>query len=450
MRKAPKRPCDIAFSPVNTQRARQQRRATFQGWQDAGNHRLKHRRDPGHDVHVSDRETGGNADRVVDQGGTVGDAGHAQAGGVQLHPIAVVVGRQQGARIVANVDGIIKSGGDAICSDVVMGGANATAGKNSAVGGGQGFDGGNDRGGIIADHADLFEVDTRFCQLPGQMMHIGVSGPAREDFVADHEHGGIRVRTRIFCRDWHLCLLWFVHVIGGPMQFATPLIPARLIRRYKRFLADCSLEDGTEVVAHCANPGSMMGLAEPGTKIWLEPNDDPKKKLKYGWRLVDHENGHFTGVDTSVPNRALKAALQAHEVPGLAYDLVRSEVKYGENSRIDFLLSGQGPDTYVEVKSVTLSRQPGLAEFPDSVTARGTKHLVELAEMVRQGHRAVMLYLVQRTDCADLTLAGDIDGTYVAAFHAARAVGVEVMAFDCAISPAGVDVRRPVRFVDPV
>jgi len=233
------------------------------------------------------------------------------------------------------------------------------------------------------------------------------------------------------------------------MQFTTPLIPARLIRRYKRFLADCTLEDGTEVVAHCANPGSMMGLAEPGTKIWLEPNDDPKKKLKYGWRLVDHENGHFTGVDTSVPNRALKAALLAHEVPGLAYDLVRPEVKYGENSRIDFLLSGPDGETYVEVKSVTLSRTPGLAEFPDSVTARGTKHLQELARVVQAGHRAVMLYLVQRTDCAALTLAGDIDGAYAAAFRDAHAAGVEVMGFDCAISPAGVDLRKAIAFVMP-
>ena len=233
------------------------------------------------------------------------------------------------------------------------------------------------------------------------------------------------------------------------MEFATPLIPARLIRRYKRFLADCRLEDGTEIVAHCANPGSMMGLAEPGMKIWLEPNDDRKKKLKYGWRLVDHENGHFTGVDTGVPNRALKASLLAHQVPGLAYDLVRPEVKYGQNSRIDFLLTGQGRDTYVEVKSVTLSRRPGLAEFPDSVTARGAKHLAELATIAGQGHRAVMLYLVQRTDCAALTLAADIDGTYAAAFHVARAAGVEVMAFDCAISPAGVDLRGPVPFIDP-
>ncbi|WP_170425814.1 DNA/RNA nuclease SfsA [Ruegeria arenilitoris] len=231
------------------------------------------------------------------------------------------------------------------------------------------------------------------------------------------------------------------------MKFATPLIPARLIRRYKRFLADCQLEDGREVTAHCANPGSMMGLAEPGEKIWLEPNDDPKKKLKYGWRLVDHENGHFTGVDTSVPNKALRAALEAGEIPELAaYQTVRPEVKYGENSRIDFLLTQPGlPDAYVEVKSVTLSREPGLAEFPDSVTARGTKHLGELAAMAEHGHRAIMLYLVQRTDCDRFALAADIDPNYSAAFQAAQEKGVERLVYATQISPDGItlDVDRP-------
>lgn len=231
--------------------------------------------------------------------------------------------------------------------------------------------------------------------------------------------------------------------MADPMKFAVPLVPARLIRRYKRFLADCRLEDGREVTAHCANPGSMMGLAVPGEKIWLEPNDDPRKKLKFGWRLVDHENGHFTGVDTSVPNKALRAALEAGEIPELAhYRTVRAEVKYGENSRIDFLLTQPGlADVYVEVKSVTLSRQPGLAEFPDSVTKRGTKHLGELAAMAQQGHRAIMLYLVQRTDCDHFELAADIDPAYAAAFSAAQAQGVERLIYGTRISPRGVWVR---------
>ncbi len=229
------------------------------------------------------------------------------------------------------------------------------------------------------------------------------------------------------------------------MRFQTELVPARLIRRYKRFLADCRLQDGRDVVAHCANPGSMMGLAEPGQQVWLEPNNDPRKKLKFGWRLVDHENGHFTGVDTGIPNRMIRAALDARQIAAFAaYDTVRPEVKYGDKSRIDFLLQTDGlPDVYVEVKSVTLSRQAGLAEFPDSVTARGAKHLDELARMVGDGHRAVMLYLVQRTDCSKLSLARDIDPAYAAAYEAARAKGVETLCFGTDITPQGIHLAAP-------
>ncbi|WP_299771120.1 DNA/RNA nuclease SfsA [uncultured Tateyamaria sp.] len=233
------------------------------------------------------------------------------------------------------------------------------------------------------------------------------------------------------------------------MRFQTELVPATLIRRYKRFLADCRLEDGREIVAHCANPGSMMGLADPGMRIWLEPNDDPKKKLKFGWRLVEHDGGHFTGVDTSVPNKALRAAFEAREVPGFdVYTTVRPEQKYGEGSRIDFLLQGdEVPDAYVEVKSVTLSRQNGLAEFPDSVTARGAKHLQELSRMVGAGHRAVMLYLVQRTDCDRFTLASDIDPGYAAAYAAASGAGVETLCLGSHITPAGVQLGGPLAVV---
>ncbi|AUQ48729.1 sugar fermentation stimulation protein A [Phaeobacter inhibens] len=230
------------------------------------------------------------------------------------------------------------------------------------------------------------------------------------------------------------------------MRFQTPLLPAVLIRRYKRFLADCQLPDGREVTAHCANPGSMLGLAEPGSAVWLEPNDDPKKKLKYGWRLVEVAGGTLVGVDTSVPNRALKSALEARQITALsAYETVRAEVKYAEKSRIDFLLSQPGlPDCYVEVKSVTLSRQPGLAEFPDSVTARGAKHLGNLAAMCRAGHRAVLLYLVQRGDCDRFEIARDIDPTYAAAWDAAAAAGVERVVITTRVSPESVEIAGPI------
>jgi len=230
------------------------------------------------------------------------------------------------------------------------------------------------------------------------------------------------------------------------MRFQTDLIPARLIRRYKRFLADCILEDGREITAHCANPGSMMGLADEGMKVWLEPNDDPKRKLNFGWRLIEHENGHFTGVDTSVPNRALRETLEQQRIPELAaYETVRPEVKYGVKSRIDFLLTQDGlPDCYVEVKSVTLSRTVGQAEFPDSVTKRGAKHLLELSNMVAQGHRAVMLYLVQRTDCTSFTLASDIDQVYHAAYLAARDAGVETLCIGTKITAQEILIEAPI------
>ena len=232
------------------------------------------------------------------------------------------------------------------------------------------------------------------------------------------------------------------------MRFQTPLVPARLIRRYKRFLSDVVLEaDGREVVAHCPNPGAMLGLADRGMRVWVEPNDDPKKKLKYGWRLVELEGGHLAGIDTGVPNKVVGEALRQGSVPGLeAYTGVRAEVKYGENSRIDFLLTEPGlPDAYVEVKNVHLRRTGDLAEFPDCVTTRGAKHLGELSAMVAAGHRAVMLYLVQRTDCAAFDLARDLDPAYGAAFDAARDAGVEVLAMGTRIHHAGVEMGDPIK-----
>ena len=230
------------------------------------------------------------------------------------------------------------------------------------------------------------------------------------------------------------------------MEFADPLVPGRLLRRYKRFLADIELVSGEVVTAHCANPGAMLGLNMPGLKVWVEPNDDPGKKLRYGWRLVEFGDD-WAGIDTAVPNRVVGKALRERRIPELAdYTAIRPEIRYGANSRIDFLLTGAGlPEAYVEVKNVHLMRQPGLAEFPDSVTRRGAKHLDELAAMVAQGHRAVMLYCVQRTDCDRLALAADLDPGYAAAFARARAAGVEAMAWACAISRQGIALDRPVR-----
>ena len=228
------------------------------------------------------------------------------------------------------------------------------------------------------------------------------------------------------------------------MRFPVPLVPATLICRYKRFLADIRLAHGTQVTAHCPNPGAMLGLADPGLRIWVEPNDSPKKKLKYAWRLVEFSDHRMVGIDTAVPNRVVGDALRARQVPDLAaYPTVRAEVAYGARSRVDFLLCGAGlADLYLEVKNVHLRRTDDWAEFPDSVTARGTRHLQELSNMVAQGYRAVMLYLVQRTDCTRLAIAADIDPDYARAFGSAVRAGVEMVCYDTAITPEGVTLRR--------
>ncbi len=230
------------------------------------------------------------------------------------------------------------------------------------------------------------------------------------------------------------------------MQFQTPLVRATLVRRYKRFLADVVLEDGREVTAHCGNPGAMTGLKEPGLTVWLEPNDNPKRKLRYAWKLVELPVGHWAGVDTNVANRIVAEAFDKNQIPALtAYHTIRPEVKYGTNSRIDFLLTAPDlPDLYLEVKSVTLRRSGEWAEFPDSVTTRGTKHLNELVTMVENGHRAVMLYLIQRTDCTGFRLAADIDTDYAGAFARAIKAGVEVLCYQTAISAVSISLESPV------
>lgn len=230
------------------------------------------------------------------------------------------------------------------------------------------------------------------------------------------------------------------------MRFPDPLLRGRLQRRYKRFLSDVTLDDGREVVAHCANPGSMMGLAPSGATVWLSPSRNPARKLKFSWELVDID-GSLVGINTGRANALVAEALDAGRVPELAgYARRRAEVRYGSASRVDFLLEDDGhPDCYVEVKSVTLRREGPLAEFPDAVTARGTRHLAELAEMVRQGQRAVLFFLVQRADCEAVAPAADIDPAYADALTDAIDAGVEIICYKCNLSPAAValDARLP-------
>ena len=231
------------------------------------------------------------------------------------------------------------------------------------------------------------------------------------------------------------------------MRFPLPLVEARLIRRYKRFLADVAFADGSGATVHVANPGSMIGLTAEGSRVLLSRSQNPARKLAWSLELVEAD-GTLVGVNTAHPNRLVADAIADGTIAELAgYGGLRREVAYGRNSRIDILLTGgKRLDAYVEVKNVHMSRRPPRAEFPDSVTARGAKHLDELSAMVKAGARGVMVYLVHRADSTDFTLARDIDPAYAAAFDKARAAGVEMLAYGCQISRAEVTVagRLPI------
>lgn len=224
------------------------------------------------------------------------------------------------------------------------------------------------------------------------------------------------------------------------MEFDPPLIKTRLLKRYKRFLADVELPDGTITTVHCPNPGSMMGLTEPGNSAYISDSQNPKRKLRHTLELVD-VNGVLVGVNTNHPNRLAQEAIEAGRIPQLTgFDRLRREVKYGENSRIDILLETDGrPDTYVEIKNVHFIRTAGVHEFPDSVTARGAKHLDEMAREVAYGNRAVMLYVIQRSDGDRLRFAEDLDPNYVDAFKRASAAGVEALAIRCQVTTNRID-----------
>ena len=234
------------------------------------------------------------------------------------------------------------------------------------------------------------------------------------------------------------------------MKFPDPLIRGRLIRRYKRFLADVELEDGAKagevVTAHCANPGSMLSVNEPGSEVWLSPARNPERKLKFTWELI-RVGGSLVGINTQLPNAIVAEAVEAGMFPELrGYPSLRREVKYGENSRIDLLLENDGDKCYVEVKNVTMKRdlaKDAPAEFPDAVTARGAKHLVGLANMVGLGHRAVMFYLVQRQDAKTFAIAQDIDPVYAKGLAVARKAGVEVLCYGCKLSKSEIRIDSP-------
>lgn len=227
------------------------------------------------------------------------------------------------------------------------------------------------------------------------------------------------------------------------MRFPRPLVCATLVQRYKRFLSDHRLEDGEVVTAHCANPGGMIGIKDPGLETWLAPAGNPNRKLQWDWELVLADGG-LIGAHTGRPNALVEEAILAGAIPELTgYATLRREVKYGTNSRVDMLLTDdKRPDCYVEVKNCHMRREGTVAEFPDAITTRGAKHMTELALMVEAGHRAVLVYCIQRMDCDGFRTAADIDPGYDAALRDAIARGVEVLPYSCRLTTEEITIDR--------
>lgn len=238
------------------------------------------------------------------------------------------------------------------------------------------------------------------------------------------------------------------------MIFPHPLSEGRLVRRYKRFLADVELADGSLVTAHCANTGSMLGCAQPGSRVWLSRSHDPKRKLAWTWELVE-VNGVPVGIHTGRSNALAREAIEAGLVPELAgYPRIRGEVAYGgedgKRSRIDLLLEADDrPPCWVEVKNVSAAVSHGIALFPDAVTVRGQKHVLEMMDRVAAGDRAALLFCVQRNDVGEVRPADAIDPEYGRLLRRALAAGVEVYALAGAPSPEEIRLCRPLPVVCP-
>lgn len=233
------------------------------------------------------------------------------------------------------------------------------------------------------------------------------------------------------------------------MQITQPIRQGRLLRRYKRFLADVEVEGGEVLVAHCPNTGSLLGCVPEGAPCVLRDSQNPERKLRYTLQTVEVDGG-WVNVDTGLPNKLVPEAVEARLVPALrGYDRIRTEVKYGKNSRIDVLLEkDSGERCYVEVKNTTLARGK-LALFPDAVTERGRKHLQELMGVVAEGHRAVMFYCVSRADVTRFSPADDIDPAYGATLREAVEAGVELEAWSTLVEPDRFELGKRLRVALP-
>ena len=229
------------------------------------------------------------------------------------------------------------------------------------------------------------------------------------------------------------------------MNFKKKLISGELIKRYKRFFVDVKIDNKT-VTAHCPNTGSMMGLLEKGNKVWLSKSDNPKRKLKYTLQVIE-SNGSKVGVNTHLTNKIALDAIYKSKIQNFKnYNFVKQEIKFGNNTRFDFLLTKKNKKIFIEVKNVTLSRQKGIAEFPDAITSRGQKHIQELLNANKQGYNIYLLFVIQRDDCNKLKIAKDIDPKYCDLLTKAVKKNLNILCYDCKFSTKGIKLNRKVKF----
>ena len=227
------------------------------------------------------------------------------------------------------------------------------------------------------------------------------------------------------------------------MNFENQLIPGVLIKRYKRFFVDIKLKD-KKITAHCPNTGSMMGLLNPGNKVWVTKSDNKNRKLKYTLQIIK-ANDAVVGVNTHLTNKIVNEALIKNRIKEFAFDkIIQKEVKYNQNTRFDFLIKKNKFKFFVEVKNVTLSRKKGLAEFPDAITLRGAKHIKELMDATEKGYKAFILFVIQRDDCKNFSIAKDIDNEYSKLLTLALKNKVKVLCYDCKFSTKGIKLGKKI------
>ena len=229
------------------------------------------------------------------------------------------------------------------------------------------------------------------------------------------------------------------------MKFKERLLQGILIKRYKRFFVDINYKNKI-ITAHCPNSGSMMGLLKKGNKIWFSRSDNPNRKLKYTLEIIEEEK-KMEGINTLLTNKIVLEALSQKRIKKLVkFNNIKTEVKFSDKTRFDFLISNNKEKCFLEVKNVTLLREKKIAEFPDAITARGTKHLNELCNAKKQGYQSYILYLIQRENCDSFKIAKDIDEKYKIAFTKALKSGVKILCYDCKLNNEEIKLNNQINY----